>query len=275
MENERILIIQFQLTRFKVLAILTALFICFHPKLLGSEQLTLTTYYPSPYGGYAKLLTTDQTLLARDAGRVGVGNASPARTLHVGGTDSTRGQISLTQNGSVATNSTAGIYWHSGTGYGIYREAGAWSNPYPDLRIAFNTGIKFGANSNYNGMRFYNSYTMPSTGLVMAVNDASTSGANNVYVKNRLGINRTPSYPLDVTGDARISGRLLGMCKSVTYVEGGNESCGSNYQVFAHYGRGDTQISGFLPASGNMGGVGTFISLGQDWNGTLLCCRIQ
>ena len=40
--------------------------------------------------------------------------------------------------------------------YAIYRQGGAWSHPYPDLHIAFHTGIKIGAYYGYNGTRFYN-----------------------------------------------------------------------------------------------------------------------
>jgi len=42
------------------------IFISFYPHILGSETLQITTYYPAPYGGYARLLTTDETALARD-----------------------------------------------------------------------------------------------------------------------------------------------------------------------------------------------------------------
>lgn len=75
MQEHRI-IIEFRLTRSKVLALLAAFFLCWHPAMLGSETLTLTTYYPAPYGGYARLLTTDQALLARDGGAVGIGTGS-------------------------------------------------------------------------------------------------------------------------------------------------------------------------------------------------------
>jgi hypothetical protein len=44
--------------------------------------------------------------------------------------------------------------------YAIFQEAGAWSSPYPDLRIAFHTGIKLGAYYGYNGTRFYNNSDM-------------------------------------------------------------------------------------------------------------------
>lgn len=55
----------------------------------------MTTYYPAPYGGYVSLLTTGQTILARDAGLVGVGTNYPTAKLHVNGavriTDGTEG----------------------------------------------------------------------------------------------------------------------------------------------------------------------------------------
>ena len=91
-ENDNIVILQLQLTRRKALFILAAFFLCWHPRFLGSETLTLTTYYPAPYGGYAALLTTGgtvaspvNTLLTRDAGNVGVGLGAgvPAQKFQV------------------------------------------------------------------------------------------------------------------------------------------------------------------------------------------------
>jgi len=87
----------------------------------------------------------------------------------------------------VSDASTFGLYFASGrsTAYAIYKEGGAWSYPYPDLRIAFHTGIKFGANASYNGMRFYNDYTMATQ--VMSINNGSDPlGGNNVYVNYNL-----------------------------------------------------------------------------------------
>jgi len=57
--------------------LLAVFFLCWHPGFIGSESLTLTTYYPAPYGGYVSILTTNRTLLARDAGSVGIGTAGP------------------------------------------------------------------------------------------------------------------------------------------------------------------------------------------------------
>ena len=58
-------------------------------------------------------------------------------------------------------------------GYAIYQEAGSWSHPYPDLAIAYHTGIKIGAYYGYNGTRFYNNNDMGT--ITFSVND----GDNN------------------------------------------------------------------------------------------------
>lgn len=50
---------------------------------LGSEEVTLTTYYPSPSGLYTRMIATGQTVLARDRGAVGVGTVRPAYKLDV------------------------------------------------------------------------------------------------------------------------------------------------------------------------------------------------
>ena len=88
---------------------------------------------------------------------------------------------------SVSTNHSYGMYFDNdlSTAYGIFRESGAWDHPYPDLRIAFHTGIKLGANSTYQGIKFYTDYDMVTQ--VMSVNNGSDPlGAGNVYVNNSL-----------------------------------------------------------------------------------------
>ncbi|MEA2113000.1 MAG: tail fiber domain-containing protein [Patescibacteria group bacterium] len=98
------------------------------------------------------------------------------------------GSFYLANNYGVSTDHPYGMYFASGmsSAYAIYRESGSWTSPYPDLRIAFHTGIKLGANASYNGIRFYNDYNMST--LVMSVNDSATSGANNVYIPNTLKV---------------------------------------------------------------------------------------
>lgn len=45
-----------------------------------AEEVTLTTYYPSPRGVYNQLRTEDETLLAQSAGGVGIGMSSTPRS---------------------------------------------------------------------------------------------------------------------------------------------------------------------------------------------------
>ena len=88
---------------------------------------------------------------------------------------------------AVSQDDQFGLYFATGesTAYAIYREGGGWSGTYPDLRIAFHTGIKMGANASYNGMRFYDDYTM-NTQVMSINNGADPLGANDVYVNNSL-----------------------------------------------------------------------------------------
>ena len=91
----------------------------------------------------------------------------------------------LSYTAGVSADNTYGIFFDSGqsTAYAIYRESGAWNYPYPDLRIAFHTGIKIGANPSYQGVRFYTDYDMST--LVMSVNNGDyVSGG--VYVHSDL-----------------------------------------------------------------------------------------
>ena len=50
-----------------------------------AEDLTLTTYYPSPRGVYSELRTVGKTTLAEQGGNVGIGTRTPTGKLHVAG----------------------------------------------------------------------------------------------------------------------------------------------------------------------------------------------
>jgi len=49
------------------------------------ETLTITTYYPSPYGSYNELTTYSNAYLAIRSGNVGIGTSNPEAKLHVVG----------------------------------------------------------------------------------------------------------------------------------------------------------------------------------------------
>ena len=48
-----------------------------------AENVTISTYYPSPKGVYQQLSTTGQTMLATQGGNVGIGTANPTTNLQV------------------------------------------------------------------------------------------------------------------------------------------------------------------------------------------------
>ncbi len=60
---------------------------------LASESIVLTTYYPAPSGVYARLVTTDNTYLARDRGAVGIGTKNPTGKLSITNGDDARVKI--------------------------------------------------------------------------------------------------------------------------------------------------------------------------------------
>jgi hypothetical protein len=69
--------------RYFNLILVTLILIISLPRLIEPETLTITTYYPAPYGGYVSILTTGNTWLARDTGNVGIGTANPTKKLDV------------------------------------------------------------------------------------------------------------------------------------------------------------------------------------------------
>jgi len=52
---------------------------------LMAEDITLTTYYPAPYGAYNELTTTGNTFLSTATGSVGIGVSDPKSKLDVEG----------------------------------------------------------------------------------------------------------------------------------------------------------------------------------------------
>ncbi len=111
-----------------------------------------------------------------------------------------------------------GVGGDSGNGghaYRIFQEGGGWGYPYPDLRIAFHTGIKMGANPSYEGMRFYTDYDMSSR--VIQFN----GGSNYIYADRWINLsgyqglysstNSAHFYPNNLSyGSWRIDGNRNG-----------------------------------------------------------------
>ncbi len=105
--SEIILRFDIRCTRRAIQGTLAAAMVLAAAAELGSEAVTLTTYYPAPSGVYTQMITTGNAFLARDGGKVGIGTSSPAAKLDVAGNvkiaDGTQG------NGKVLTSDSNGL----------------------------------------------------------------------------------------------------------------------------------------------------------------------
>ena len=140
----------------------------------------------------------------------------------------------------VSTNHAFGIFFsnNKSQAYGVFREEGAWSHPFPDLRIAFHTGIKMGANAGYGGMKFYTDYDMSSQ--VMSINNSADGlGGGEVFVNNSLQAGSSLRAPIfydsNNTGfylDPNSTGTSLNVAGSI--VAAGNVTAYSDIRIKAN-----------------------------------------
>ncbi len=124
---------------------------------LGSETVTLTTYYPAPSGVYTRMITTNDTFLARDTGRVGVGTTNVTNL----------GKLVIKQDGGGATNGITLRDSVDGSSFQIYQNGGG------RLGFAFNGTNKVAIHG--NGV---------SIGDNQYANAPAT--ANSLFVENRI-----------------------------------------------------------------------------------------
>ncbi len=119
-------------------------------------------------------------------------------------------RIYLMPNKEVSTDYTGGIAWSSVySSYGIFKSSGGWSHPYPDLRIAFHTGIQIGGHFGYGGTRFYNNSDMATEIFSVGNGDNLVRVAQGLLVTSgNVGIGTTSALAaLDMgSGGIRLGG---------------------------------------------------------------------
>ncbi|MDP2911219.1 MAG: hypothetical protein Q8N76_02670 [Candidatus Omnitrophota bacterium] len=136
---------------------------------LMAEDITLTTYYPAPYGAYDELSTTGNTNLATTSGNVGIGTTSGGAKFDVAGTIRAKDVFAAGGQNILVGDDTFLTDLDLANTLGIY-------------------GIQNGTICNIK---------LGSTGPTLY-------GAGGF-----LGIGVSPSYALDVAGSIRITGDLI------------------------------------------------------------------
>ena len=99
--------------------------------------------------------------------------------------------------------------------YNIFQEGGGWGYPYPDLRIAYHTGIKLGGNAgSYEGTRVYSDYDMSDLCIQLAGSSNYSFKYKWMYTNESgfySGTNGAHWYPNDWTyGAWRMNGNRNG-----------------------------------------------------------------
>lgn len=253
METTDELNIRISFSRKSVLLPLILFFICWHPGFIGSETLALTTYYPAPYGGYVSILTTGQTLLARDTGNVGIatGNTAPRRPLDVNGEIVTTARMTLAQD---MTNTS--LTWHldnSGGRFRVFHQ--------PNINTAGTERLSIlSANGNV-GVNTPN----PAEQLHVANGNLRVEDGNINIVRGNLTI----------TGDGTNTGFISGICYETPFGTG-TTSCLPNYRVMATYGTTSCTTGGSVFLGGDLQNPARWRPyIIEGCAGTMLCCRIK
>jgi hypothetical protein len=227
---------------------------------VASESVTLSTYYPAPSGVYTNMITTGQTLLARDGGNVGIGsNTAPGYKLDVTGTFRVT-STSLFQG--VATFNSDQVV----NGLATFNGASVFNGA-----ATFNQNVTFNGNMQINGSlsaRAYlpaysnwNSYGTGSGGAavyndaggyqtLMIVGNSSHGSSRQVGVWDRLVVH----------GDLHSDGTVIAAANTCYFV-----SFTAGQQTLCPAGKYVTFISGVMNKY-------TVINNGVDPTGDALCC---
>lgn len=212
--------------------------VAFHPGELSTEQLTMTTYYPSPYGVYDQMRSQNDTYLAYTGGRVGIGTVSPSGTAKM----DVRGNA-LIDNISVGHSNTptARIDLRNGDL--------AWADGRSRLTGDQGGSIELGASGGGPSGSPYIDFHYLGSG--------SDYSARIINYNNGLYIHGG--------GGGDLQGYFGNSCRMTAYAFGVNTNCPANWAVYAYADGGGIMFNSPGGAS-----IAPMPIAGQ-----MLCCKMQ
>lgn len=248
MENPqgRTLTIRLVLGRREFVIALVAALVLAHPAGLATETLTMTTYYPSPYGVYQRLRSTQEANLASASGNVTLAAGSGNVFMATGG-----GNVGV---GTSSPGSRLDVVGTAAVDYLRVDPQGGVEGG--EIQLVGSGGGGTFQIDNYAGHARIHTLS-PGKQLQVLGGSIYANGSASNYFGGNVGIQSGASYPLDVGGDVRVQGNLWlsgpiqQMCRSVWFSYGTNTSCPYSWAV-----------------------TGSLVIQGAVSSGVMVCCKL-
>ena len=115
MTQTKEIILKLRVSARHLLAVIALSLIIWRPAMLDSANMTMTSFYPAPYGGYQQLLTTGNSFLGEDSSSANFLSRNGGKTC-VGSSNADSGGYCNRPSGNGVT---AGLYTYGNTYVGL------------------------------------------------------------------------------------------------------------------------------------------------------------